>query len=240
MKFAILLSLAFLLPLSARSQARTWTFTEDGKIVTDSGEAWSFKKKGRIDAAFVRMNGTNVILLTPDAKFRAVPVRSLSQSDRSYLEIAGGITQSEAANMAQAVAGQSAAAKRVIEATRLKNEAFARRRLAQLALDTADRLENEAAGLSGRAGGLASDAYWHDSVADTLETSSELSPAATEASVHARATAAIKNSGAENIMQDAVRLRHRAADERANAARFQSEAANFERASRSLEINPSP
>src|SRR6185369_9592749 len=67
-----------------------------------------------------------------------------------------------------AVAVQNAASKRALEMARMKNEAAARRRLAQLALDSAERLDNEAVFLStNRVGGFEA----HDATADRSEKS---------------------------------------------------------------------
>jgi hypothetical protein len=239
MQFALLILVACLVPLAGRSQTRTWTFIQDGKMVNDSGAIWSFKKNGRMDAAFVRADGTNVVLLVPDATCRTLPLLSLSPADRSYVRRVGGVTDQEAEIMAQTVSAQSAASSRVIEATRLKNEAFARRRLAQLALDAADSLENDAGVLLGRAGVLATQANCHDSVADTLQTSRALTPRANEVAVNARADAALKKSDADNLMQDAVRIRNQAAEKRACAARLKKEADDLEQTSRSLQPSQS-
>jgi hypothetical protein len=230
MNFVLLILVACLLPLSGRSQTRTWTFAQDGKMVNDSGAAWTFKKNGRIDAAFVRLNGTNAILLTLDATYRTVPLVSLSAPDRSYLRKTGVVSEQEAALMAKAEAAQSAAAKHVIEATRMKNEAAARRRLAQLALDASDRLENEAGDLSKRAGGLAAQANEHAAVADTLQTCTELSPKTNEVTVSAQPGTSIKKSDADNLMQDYLRLKNQASGKRESAARLQREAADLEQA----------
>jgi hypothetical protein len=189
MQSVLLLLGVCLLPLTGWSQARTWTFIQDGKMVNDSGATWTFKKNGRIDAALVRIDGTNVILLAPDATYRTLPATSLSPADRAYLRKASGVPDEEASPMAQAASAQSEASKRLMDATRLKNEAAARRRLAQLSLDAADRLDNE-----------------------------------------------VKTASADNCEQDLVKLRNQAAEKRQNAARFQKEAAELERAAHSMEV----
>jgi hypothetical protein len=157
-------------------------------MVNESGATWSFKKNGRIDAALVRIDGTNVILLAPDATYRTLPVTSLSPADRAYLRKASGEPDEDASAMAQAASAQSEASKRLMDATRLKNEAAARRRLAQLSLDAADRLDNE-----------------------------------------------VKTASADTCEHDLMKLRNQAAEKRQNAARFQKEAAELERAAHSME-----
>ena len=57
-----------------------WTFAEDGLMHSSSGGRWSFSKGGRLDAAFVRLEGTNVILLCGvDGQDRILPAASLSE-----------------------------------------------------------------------------------------------------------------------------------------------------------------
>lgn len=209
-------------------------------MVNQSGGTWSFKMNGRIDAAFVRLDGTNAVLFAPDATYRTLPLTSLSQTDRAYVRRAGGVTETEAENMAQIAPSQTAASRRVFEAARLKNQAAARRRLAQLALDAADGLENEAGELLSGAGRVAAQANCHDAVADTLRTPTGLSPRATEASVSARAEATVKESDAESLRQESVRLRNHAADKRASASRLKREAADLEDAARLMDVDQSP
>ncbi len=235
MQSVLLLLVVCLLPPGAWSQTRTWTFIQDGKMVSDSGSSWSFKKNGRIDAAFVRVDGTNAILLAPAASYRTLPVLSLSQTDRAYLRQAGALPDPEADKMAQAAAAQCAVSRRILEAARFKNEASAQRRLAQLSLEAADKLDNEATRLSARAGKRETHADRRGRAADTLETSRNLSPGATEGYVNSKGDAAIKTAAADNPEQDLVRLRNQAAEKRENAARFQKEAAELERVARSME-----
>ena len=74
-----------LLALAAGAQARTWTFRRDGQIQAPGG-ATSFRKGGRINADLVRVDGTNVILrLALNGKDGVVPLDSLSDADRAYL-----------------------------------------------------------------------------------------------------------------------------------------------------------
>ena len=64
---------------------RTWTFSEDGIMSCPPGRGWSFKKGGRVDAAFLGFEGTNVVLLAEDGTRRVISPTSLSQKDREYL-----------------------------------------------------------------------------------------------------------------------------------------------------------
>jgi S1-C subfamily serine protease len=92
---------------------RTWTFINDGRMVSPSGGGWSFKKGGRLDAAFVRVDGTNVIVVADtDGQYRVIPVSSLSEGDCAYLVKAKGVSESDAASIKQAVAAKNAEAAR--------------------------------------------------------------------------------------------------------------------------------
>jgi len=71
--------------LLAASESRTWTFEGNGNISSGPG-IWSFRKGGRIDGRFVRLDGTNaVIVKLVDGTARSVPYASLSEADRAYL-----------------------------------------------------------------------------------------------------------------------------------------------------------
>ena len=103
-----LMLLASVLATAAVEQ-RTWTFIEDGRMSSPSGGGWSFKKGGRLDAAFVRVEGTNVIVVADaDGQYRVIPVSSLSEDDCAYLVKAKGVSESEAASIQQAVAAKNA------------------------------------------------------------------------------------------------------------------------------------
>lgn len=117
------------------NEQRTWTFSQDGTMHSPSGDGWSFKKNGRLDAAFARLEGTNVILVSAvDGQYRAIPITSFSEDDRTYLRTAcsnvitnytvlsgqgtgtlttasaKGISESEAVNIKETAAGKSAEA----------------------------------------------------------------------------------------------------------------------------------
>src|SRR4051812_24463573 len=71
--------------LFGASESRTWTFEDNGHISSGPG-IWSFRKGGRIDGRFVRLDGTNaVIVKLVDGTARSVPYDSLSEADRVYL-----------------------------------------------------------------------------------------------------------------------------------------------------------
>jgi hypothetical protein len=80
---------AFLVLVLAWSQIyaaqRTWTFSQNGKMETRSG-AWSFKKGGRIDAEFIRLETNNIVVLKmANGENRSVSLSALSESDRQYV-----------------------------------------------------------------------------------------------------------------------------------------------------------
>src|ERR1051326_427864 len=72
-------------------EARTWTFREDGRIETQAG-VWSYKKGGRIDGQFVRLIGTNIVLvkLVVNGSDGRLSVTSLSEEDCRYLSSISG------------------------------------------------------------------------------------------------------------------------------------------------------
>ena len=71
--------------LFGASESRTWTFEDNGNISSGPG-IWSFRKGGRIDGRFIRLDGTNaVIVKLVDGTARSVPYSSLSEADRAYL-----------------------------------------------------------------------------------------------------------------------------------------------------------
>jgi hypothetical protein len=239
MQCVLLLLVACLLPFSGLSQTRTWTFAQDGKMVNDVGDTWTFKKNGRMDAAFVRLDGTNAILRTADASYRTVALICLSPADRSYLRKGGVVSEQEAAKIAQAVAVQNAASKRALEVSRMKNEAAARRRLAQLALDSAERLDNEAVFLStNRVGGFEAHVGSPDATADRSEKSRDPLAGSGKTDVPANGDTTNNVPAAGSLENELARIKNLAAEKRRNAAKLQKEAADLENAAHSMEAVP--
>ena len=79
-KFVWLLGL---LVLSASSH--TWTFSQDGAIEIQAG-TWTFKRGGRMDADFLRMKGTNIVVLRrSDGALCDVPLAVLSEKDQDFV-----------------------------------------------------------------------------------------------------------------------------------------------------------
>jgi hypothetical protein len=206
-----------------------------------SGGEWSFKKKGRFDAALVRVDGTNATLLgAADGQYRIIPVTSLSEDDRAYLQQASGISESEAAVIQQTVAAKNVDSARKRDATQLKEEAASKRQLAQLENEAAARLENDAGRLGGRAGSLQAQADYRATVSDRIESSPVVPPKAGLAYVTTKGDAAVKNDAADRLGEDSANLRREAAEKRAHAQRLASEAADLEQRARRIESGAAP
>jgi len=91
------LSFACLIALATAAEAKTWTFCEDGKIkMLSGGGGVSFRKGGRIDGDFIRSDGTNAFLKLTDGSDGSVPLASLSEADRAYVEKVKGVPVEEA------------------------------------------------------------------------------------------------------------------------------------------------
>jgi hypothetical protein len=225
----------------AAGAERTWTFSEDGIMRCPSGGQWSFKKKGSIDAAFVRMEGTNVtVMCTADGKERVIPAASLSDDDRAYLKGANGVPEWEAATISQAAAAKSAEARRAADVGQLKTQAASKRNLARLDIEEALRLENEARRLGTRAGSLEFQADHHARVADRMESSGVIPPKASLTYIGAKLSQSRKTDAADQVEKDLVRVGQEAGDKRAAAARLEQEAAELEATARSMERGVQP
>jgi len=68
------------------AEPRTWTFRQDGRIETQSG-VWTFKKGGRVEGRFVRLSGSNVLVvkLALNGREGRLNISSLSDEDCFYL-----------------------------------------------------------------------------------------------------------------------------------------------------------
>jgi hypothetical protein len=224
----------------AAAEQHTWTFSQDGIMQSPWGSTWSFKKNGRIDAALVCKEGTNVMVLPADGKYRLIPTNSLSAEDYAYLLKAGRMSEFEAATIQQRAAIQIAESNRKREAGRLKTEASAKRHVAQLELEAADRLENDAGRLGSRAGRLEARADHAAGFADAVENSAVVRPETGFAYVRAKSESSVKAAAADRLEGDLVGLKRQAAEKRANADRLQREAANLEAMARAMELGPQP
>jgi hypothetical protein len=73
----------WLVPFAAT--AHTWTFNQDGSIETQNG-IWTFKKGGRMDAEFVQIKGTNLVVLRrSDGAVCDIPLAVLSEKDQDFV-----------------------------------------------------------------------------------------------------------------------------------------------------------
>src|SRR5579863_5655973 len=94
MKMRLCLPFACMIALSAGAQSpqpppgkagpHTWTFVENGKIKMRSGTI-SYGRGGRLDADFIRLDGTNVLLHFPYGGAGSLPIASLSEADRAFV-----------------------------------------------------------------------------------------------------------------------------------------------------------
>jgi hypothetical protein len=237
---AIWLILLVSVAAAAADEKRAWTFSHDGKMHSPSGGEWSFKKKGRLDATLIRLEGTNVIVLATDGQYRIIPTESLSENDRAYLLTATGISESQIANIRETVSAKSAESRRKSDAARFNSEAAAKRRLAELEIEAAGQLENEAARLGSRANSLEYQADRRARFADRIENSAVVPPEAGLAYVNAKAATAFKTGAADRLEGNQARLSREAAEKRANADRLGREAANLEQMARSMELGARP
>lgn len=225
----------------AAVEQRTWTFSQDGKMQSPSGDEWSFKKKGRLDAALISLDGTNVILLgAADGQYRIIAVTNLSEVDRAYLLRAKGMSESQGAIIQQTAAVKNAEPRRKMDAARFRAEAASKRRVAQLEIEAAERLENDSRRLGSRAGSLDFQADHRARFSDRIENSPVVGPRASLAYVTAKGDASLKSSAADRLGEDSARLRREAADKRANAQRLETEASDLENMARSIELGAGP
>lgn len=222
------------------AELRTWTFSQDGQMRTSADGTVSFRKKGRLDAAFIRLETNNLVLLATRAGYVTIASTNLSELDRSYLARAAGIDDMEAARIQQSSVVRNEMARRRREAGKLRDEAAAGRRLAQVELDAADNLENEAARLAVRAGSLEIQAQSQETTADSINNSPAAAPLAGLAYVKSKSNATIAAGAADQLEQDIARLRHQAQDKRDRAAKLQREAATLEHTADSEEANSMP
>jgi hypothetical protein len=212
-------------------EVRTWTFSQDGQMITSSGGTVSFKRKGRVDAAFVRMETTNVVLLAPHQEYLTISTNNLSDNDRDYLarlSRLSGIDEWEAAGVPQNAMMKNEMSRRKIESAKLNDEAAAKRRSAETELEAADKLDAQAAGLASMAGSLQFQAQTNQVRAGGLNNSLAPSPLVTDTAVKVESAASISNGAADQLEQDIAKLRSQAQEKRLKAANLQREAANLE------------
>jgi hypothetical protein len=215
---------------------RTWTFSQDGQMRTSAAGTMSFKKKGRLDAAFVRLETNKVVTLATRAGTLAIADTNLSEADLTYIARANRIDECRGAWVDQSSMVKNEMSRRRREAAQLRGEAAAGRRSAQAELEAADDLEKEAARLEGRCMILEIPPQVQVASAEPINNSPPDSSAA-HGCVKARNAAAIAAGAADQLQQDIARLHHQAQDKREKAARLQKQSASLEETAQSEEEN---
>src|ERR1700694_3072840 len=128
----IILSLAFCSLAQDVNHAHTWRFIKDGTIQGVSGSAWSFRKNGRIDANFIRLDdGTNLFVKMMDGQNGSVPIDFLCDEDRTYLEqVKGHAVNEDQLNREAVISLEARKAKaQALEAQRVTDEKQIRAKL---------------------------------------------------------------------------------------------------------------
>jgi hypothetical protein len=205
-------------------QPRTWTFSQDGQMKTASGGLVSFKKNGRLEAAFVRTEMTNVVLLVRTGEYRTIPAKSLSDSDIVYVAKLTNSGSSETGPVRPRMAKPDPAAEKRIQASELKNHAASRRQLATMARETAAYLEAQADRMAARSVTVQFRAQTGIESANSLTNNSAALPALADLP---RSTGAI-DIEPDELPQEIARLRREAEDKRRKAANIEREAISLE------------
>ena len=222
----LICSLCALIWTAAAAQLRTWTFSQDGQMKSSSGGVTSFKKKGRIDASFVRVETNDVVLMATRGETITIAITNLSDLDRDFIARAVKLDEPDTVSAALPAIERNELSRRKVEAAKVREDAAARRRLAQTELDDADKLEGEATRLSGKAGDLQSQAQ---AASDSANAPAGSGPA--------KGGAGIASSAAELLQQDIAKIRLQAQEKRQKAADLQKEAAQLEQTAGLLETN---
>jgi len=204
---------------------------------TSTGGTVSFKKRGRIDAGFIRLETTNVVLLAMHGEYLVLPANSFSDPDCAYLRKASGMEDSEAGCGGQSSMVRNEMSRRRREAAGLREQAASTRNLFGLELAAADQLDHEAAGLSRRATRLKTQAQAlsQKRSADDLNGPTSTSSSAEFGSVRVKGDASIVTSAAKQLEQDAAKLRSHAQEKRQNAMALSKKAADLEETAQSIE-----
>jgi hypothetical protein len=218
------------------TEMRTWTFTQDGEMKTSAGGIVSFRKQGRLDARFVRLESTNAILLAVPGEYLTIPLVDLFDLDRAYIARTTG-NDNSAAGTAQTAIVRNEMSRRRVEAAKVREDAADRLRWAQNDLDEATQLDSDAARLSGKVDHFARLAQ--------SETDSERAQTPGEGSQASqidlsKAKAHIASSAAEQLRQDIEKMRRQAQEKRQKGEALQREAAHLEEIARALTSSPEP
>lgn len=220
--------------LASAAELRTWTFSQDGQMCTSASGTLSFKKQGRLDAALIRLETNNVVLLAARAGNLSVAATNLSEADLIYVAKAKAIDKSGNACLEQSAMVKNEMSRRRREAAQLRNEAAAGRSSAQGEIEAAADLEIQAATLEASCGNLGipvqptdTDAL-NNSPDNRLEIRPRLNP-----TNHA----AIAAGAADQLRQDITRLRQQAQAKRQHADKLQNHSASLEATAESEEAN---
>jgi len=117
---------------------------------TASNGTMSFKKGGRLEAALLRWQTNNLVVLSCRAGNLTVATENLSEADRSYVARSNGTDETVRKGVEQSALVRNEMTRRRREAAQLRDEAAANRQLAQDELVAAKDLEKQADQLNGR------------------------------------------------------------------------------------------
>lgn len=202
---------------------------------TASGGTVSFKKMGRLDAIFVRAESTNVVLLATHGQCLTIPANNLCNLDRSYIVNITGVEHPAVVRVAQSAIVRNEMLRRRVEAAKLKDDAEASRRAAEIEMEAADELDSQAAVLAGRACDLDS---------NTNQLNADISGGSpdtvfTGGGTKSKRSATIASGAVAQLQEDLAKLRAQALEKRRKAENLQREATKLEQIA-SAELNSAP
>ena len=122
------MGLVCLLTLQAGGAERTWTFSQNGRA--ESGAALSFRKGGRMDADYIRVEGTNMVVLCMAGQTYAIALTNFSEADRRFVDEVKGLPVDEAS---------------VVQAARANQQSIIARQRAEAVAKEKERIRKEAA-----------------------------------------------------------------------------------------------
>jgi len=195
----------------------------------------SFKKMGRLDAVFLRVEGTNVILLATHGQSLTIPKTNLCDLDRSYIENLTELQHPAPPRVSQSAIVRNEMLRRRVEAAKLREDAAADRQAAQIEIEEAGQLESEAALLAGKAADVDSTTNQINAdVPDNLLNA----PSPAGSCTKSKREATIATGESAQLHEDISQLRRQAQEKRRKAERLQREATQLEQTA-SAEVNPS-
>jgi hypothetical protein len=178
-----------------------------------------------MDAVFVRAEANSVVLMASRGEYITIAVTNLSDPDRDFIARTVKLNEPDVPPGLPALE-RNELSRRKVEAAKVRNDATAKRRLAQSQLEEAGTLDGEAARLSDKAQEFQSKAR---PASDSLN-SPPASPTGTM-------PANIASAAADQLQQDSARIRVQAEEKRQKAADLQKEAAQLEQTANLLETN---